>query len=121
MWIFEQTGRLLHSDTFVIRGYSGFAEGKNNPLMQAAKNMGPIPVSLYSIGEPHDTELHGPYVLPLWPDISTETWGRSGFLIHGDSLEHPGLASHGCIIVPRNIRMMIHESKDRILQVVSGK
>ena len=39
--------------------------------------------------------------MPLIPSPTNEMFGRSEFLIHGDSLEHPGAASEGCIILPR--------------------
>jgi hypothetical protein len=52
------------------------------------------------------------------PDRGTETFGRSEFRIHGDSIAHPGMASHGCIILPRAVRDAIWRSGDRALEVV---
>jgi hypothetical protein len=46
-------------------------------------------------------------------------FGRTGFLIHGDSLQHPGRASNGCIILPRPIRDRIAASGDDQLTVVA--
>lgn len=43
--------------------------------------------------------------------------GRSGFLIHGDSIAHTGQASHGCIILPRSVREQIAASGDDELEV----
>jgi hypothetical protein len=48
-------------------------------------------------------------------------FGRDGFLIHGDSVEHPGTASHGCIIMSRAIREAIAQSDDHELNVVAGE
>lgn len=121
MWTYEQkTGHLQLDGALVAVGYSGHGAGKNNPDMQAVHNVGPLPQGFYEIGTPRDTESHGPYVLPLTPDHETDCWGRSGFLVHGDSIKSPGSASHGCIIVARNIREKIWKSNDHKLQVVSG-
>jgi len=46
------------------------------------------------------------------------TFGRDGFLIHGDSVRHPGDASEGCIILPRRFRERIWTSEDTDLEVV---
>src|ERR1035438_5538324 len=40
-------------------------------------------------------------VQALTPESGTNTFGREGFLIHGDSVQNPGTASHGCIILPQ--------------------
>lgn len=98
-------------------GYSGAGTGKNNPDMQAEHNIGPIPRGEYKIGAPCDTKTHGPFVLSLTPDAQNTMCGRSGFLIHGDSIEHPGTASQGCIILARGARESIWESGDRALSV----
>ncbi len=120
MWTYEQSkGKLSHNGVFVATGYSGFGEGKNNPSKQAEQGVGPIPQGLWHIGAPFDSPDHGPYVLRLSPAPETMTFGRSGFLIHGDSLEHPGLASRGCIIMPRNIREQIHNSNDGSITVIA--
>ena len=101
-------------------GYSGSGEGKNNPALTRVRDVGPIPVGAYTIDSPRDTPLHGPYVLPLIPSATNEMYGRSGFLIHGDSIEHPGTASQGCIILPRSIRESIGQSGAHELQVRSS-
>jgi hypothetical protein len=117
-WRYAQaTGWLAHDGENVAEGYSGAGEGKNNPAQQDVHNIGPIPVGQYTIGEPSDTKTHGPYVLHLTPDPANEMFGRSGFLIHGDSVVHPGTASEGCIIMPRTVREKIWVSADRDLVV----
>jgi len=119
MWIYNQAdGTLQHDDEPAGTGYSGFGEGKNNPEMQTLHDVGPIPEGTYEIGPPHNTDTHGPHVMALTPADGTETFGRSGFLIHGDSVAHPGTASHGCIILPRTVRDAISASGDTLLQVV---
>lgn len=118
-WIWRQaTGELLKNSGIVMAsGYSGAGEGKNNPAYERIHNEGPIPVGWYTIGKPINTETHGPFVLPLTPDEDNSMYGRSGFLIHGDSISHPGTASQGCIILPRPVREVISQGSNR-LQVV---
>lgn len=124
MWTWKQSsGELWHGDPEpVATGYSG-EEGiaKNNPAMQTIAGEGPIPQGKYAItGPPFGSPQHGPFCLRLEPDPANEMFGRSGFLIHGDSIEHPGAASEGCIILPRNIRERMWNSGDYDLQVVEG-
>lgn len=121
-WTYSQkTGDLEQDGTRIATGYSGAGEGKNNPDLQNIRNVGPIPVGDWTItGPPADTEDHGPYVLRLAPAAGTETFGRSGFLMHGDSREHPGCASEGCVILPRPVREQVWKSNDRDLKVVAG-
>ena len=120
MWTYTQkTGALLQDGQQVAIGYSGFDDGKNNPAMQAVVNVGPIPQGDWTIvGPPVNTPDHGPYVLHLQPALGTNTFGRSGFLMHGDSIEAPGCASHGCIIMPRIVREQVWNSGDTELEVV---
>lgn len=119
MWTYEQlTGRLLHYGAEVAIGYAGAGDGKNNPDMQGVHNVGPLPVGRYTICAPCDTQTHGPYVLRLTPDAKNDMCGRAGFLIHGDSVQHPGTASQGCIIMPRAVRERVWNSGDRDFEVV---
>jgi hypothetical protein len=120
MWTYLQSsGDLWHGDPEpVCSGYSGHDAGKNNPDMQDVHDVGPIPQGKYTItGPPFDSPGHGPFVMRLVPDPQNEMFGRSGFLMHGDSIEHPGAASEGCIIMPRAIRERVWNSGDRDLKV----
>lgn len=119
-WVYEQlTGRLsLDGGSIIAIGYSGAGAGKNNPTEENMQNVGPIPEGLYDIEEPFDSPTHGPFALRLLPDTGNVMFGRSGFLIHGDSIERPGEASEGCIILPRIARQDIWDSGDHVLQVV---
>lgn len=83
--------------------------------MQMVPNIGPIPQGTYTIGMPHDTKTHGPYVMALTPMPGSVTFGRSSFLIHGDNRRHD--ASQGCIIVDSVARHKIWASGDHRLQV----
>ncbi len=103
------------------RGYSGAKpSGYNNPDMQAVRFAGPIPRGTYKILPPVDTDAHGPYVMALMPDPETELFGRSGFLIHGDSIHAPGTASLGCVVLDRPTREKIWRSDVHTLLVVRG-
>lgn len=121
MWRYEQvTGRLFYRDTLVATGYSGHSAGMNNPLYQNVEKVGPLPEGSYLIGVPRDTVKHGKFVLPLIPQTGSVTFGRSGFLIHGDNIHLDHTASEGCIIVPRDVRQKIYDSGVHLLVVVSG-
>jgi hypothetical protein len=121
VWTYVQkTGELLRDGLHIAVGYSGWKNGKNNPEMQNVEEVGPIPVGKYFIGTPHDTLTHGPFVLPLTPDPGNEMFGRSAFLMHGDSVVDPGTGSRGCIIMSRAVRTEVAESGDKVLQVISG-
>jgi len=121
MWTYQQsTGELTNPGGDVVAtGYSGHGAGKNNPAMQEKVDVGPIPQGTYTVGPPFTSDKHGPYAMSLTPAASDEMFGRSGFMMHGDSIEHPGGASEGCIIMPRNIREMVWSSGDHSLQVTA--
>lgn len=120
MWTYRQnTGELLHDGALVAKGYSGHEEGYDNPALQHVRCVGPIPQGKWIVeGPPFDTEIHGPFVLRLQPAPGTNTFGRSGFLMHGDSKRHPGMASEGCIIMARPVREQVWDSGDRDLEVI---
>jgi hypothetical protein len=120
-WTYAQkTGELQQDGKPVAAGYSGAGAGKNNPAMQDVPDVGPIPQGEWTIaGPPANTADHGPYVLKLNPAAGTVTFGRSGFLMHGDSKEHPGSASLGCIVLPRTVREKVWKSGDRDLEVLA--
>jgi hypothetical protein len=121
VWVYNSSnGALSHDGLQVGSGYSGHGDGVNNPALQSESNVGPIPQGQWSIGEAVDDPKLGPIAMPLTPNIGTETFGRGGFFIHGDSIEFAGLeeASHGCIILSRQIRLQINSDQDKELQVV---
>ncbi len=116
MWFYRQsTGDVLRQ--FAV-GYSGAGAAKNVPAREKDPGQGPIPRGKWTIGTPRDTAEHGPYVMPLIPAPGVKTYGRTGFLIHGDSLRAPGTASRGCIILPRTVRIAIWASGDHDLEVI---
>lgn len=120
-WTYAQkTGELRRDGKHIATGYSGAGAGKNNPAMEDVRNVGPIPHGDWTIvGPPVDTHDHGPCVLTLEPAANTQTFDRNGFLMHGDSKEAPGCASHGCVIMPRTVREQVWTSGDSELEVVA--
>lgn len=117
----QKSGNLYRDGSLVGNGYSGHEDGRNNPELQAMHSVGPIPRGRWRIcGPPQDTAEHGPYVLRLEPVPGTNTFGRSGFLMHGDAvaLAQRGQASLGCIIQPRSVREGVWASGDYDLTVV---
>lgn len=119
MWFFSQSSGNVWSDDgkLLVTGYSGHGEGKNNPDLEAVKDVGPIPKGLYRINKPYDSNRVGKFALPLEP-IEHDCLGRTYFRIHGDSVSDPGNASHGCIVVNRQYRETIFDSGDFILKVI---
>jgi len=115
----QKTGQLFRGDSLLAVGYSGAGEGKNSPLAQHVPNVGPIPAGAYNIGSLSDSAAHGPVAIHLLPVAGTEMFGRSAFLIHGDSVSAPGTASQGCIIMSRPVRDSII-GRDTLLVVISG-
>lgn len=118
-WRYDQGTGMLYLDAQLVgQGYSGRGEGKNNPALASVPNTGPIPVGGWVIGPPFFSEKHGPYCLPLTPKAWQARWG---FLVHGDSISHPGDASEGCIILTREVRQRIWNSGDHDLEVFYDK
>jgi hypothetical protein len=115
-WTYRQSdGELLHDGEFIGTGYSGHAEGRNNPDLESAPNIGPIPRGDYEIGPAHKSERTGPMTMNLTP-IGHNALGRTDFRMHGDNTNHD--ASHGCIIEGPAIRREVDASPDRKLRVI---
>jgi hypothetical protein len=100
------------------KGYSGQPPHVNDVLAQSLHDVGPIVEGLWQGVEliPESTK-HGPYVIRLEPYPQTDTLGRSGFMLHGDSIARPGFASEGCIIQSRDVREMFWASLDHDILV----
>jgi hypothetical protein len=118
-WTYVQkTGHLIYGGELVATGYSGQPEAKNDPAREREKNLGPIPKGRWRIALPGFTHAKkGPVCLRLTPLPGTVTYGRDGFLIHGDSKAAPGTASHGCLIFDRKTRERIAASGDNELEI----
>jgi hypothetical protein len=115
------TGELRDENGLIVgEGYSGKGNCKDDATACELHNLGPIPPGIYSMGEPEDTVTHGPFVIPLTPSPENTMYGRSGFLMHGDSIIAPGTASDGCIIMSRTTRERAAQEGDHLLKVVAG-
>ncbi len=112
----QKTGELTHEGVFEGTGYSGASIARNDTGEESIRDIGPIPRGRYTIDAAIDMPRLGPCVMHLTPFQDTETFGRSGFFIHGDDARHD--ASHGCIILGPAIRQKISGSDDRILDVI---
>lgn len=120
VWVYKQsTGDLSHNGSHIAFGYAGYGLGKLNPNMENISDIGPLPRGKYTIiGKPFTHPKTGLYSLRLQPNPTNNMYGRSGFLIHGDSRNHPGAASTGCIVMARKIREKIWQSRDREIEVI---
>jgi hypothetical protein len=117
----QRTGEWFTDGVFVAKCYAGRGLGLNNPDMQDAHNVGPIPRGTYTICAPADHPHLGPFCMYLEPDPTNDMRGRSAFYFHADrvdSARKPFAASEGCIIGSRPVRGAIWASGDRILHVV---
>ena len=122
MWTLEQsTGHVSQDSAYKGTAYSGFGAGKNNPAMQDDRDIGPIPCGLYTMKAPFKSAVLGLFVMSLAPDPNNVMFGRDDFYCHGDSISHPGKASHGCMVASHFLRQMMWTSNDHELRVVAGE
>jgi hypothetical protein len=117
----QSTGQVWSNGALLGVGYSGFGEGKNNPALERVKGIGPTPLGRYQLEPPGPHPTAGGFVMRLSPLPGTQTFGRSGFLVHGDNVDPDkrGTASHGCIVLARAIREAMWASGVRTLEVVA--
>jgi hypothetical protein len=119
MWTYEQESGKLSNGFATFTGYSGHGEGLNNPAMQDVHDVGPIPQGRYRIAGWYDDTEKGPCVARLEPLPETNTYGRVGFLIHGDNSQLNHTASHGCIIQAKTARQYVRSTGDTLLEVTA--
>lgn len=114
----QSAGTMSLAGKVISKGYAGRDRGKNNPTMQDAIGVGPIPRGLWRMTAVRNSPNTGPFTIVLEPEPGTDTRGRSAFRIHGDSIRNPGTASHGCIILPRAVRERVWREGPDTLEVV---
>lgn len=123
MWSFQQsTGMLAHDGGEVGAGYSGHGSGVNNPAWQREPMVGPIPQGKYRIGAPFAHPAAGPICMRLTALPGTNTFGRAGFMMHGDNRAMDHTASEGCIIAARGYRLQVAATVlggDDVLEVIA--
>jgi hypothetical protein len=103
----QTTGRFSRDGELIGIGYSGHAEGLNNPAEEQVVGVGPIPAGDWTIGPAHSDGKLGPVVMNLDPAAPFDAYGRSLFRIHGDNdlLNHSG--SDGCIVLGPTYRHQV--------------
>jgi len=69
---------------------------RNNPSCQCQAFVGPLPQGTYTLGNMRVFNGMN-YCYDLYPDVSNNMCGRSGFLIHGGGCS--GDPSEGCIVI----------------------
>lgn len=119
-WTYDvETGSFGHNGVLIGRGYSGEGEGLNSVAHEQDKDVGPIPRGTWIIGKFFDDPGgKGPVVAHLSAAKGTETFGRDGFMIHGDNRERNETASHGCLILDKPVREQVKASGDNVLVVL---
>jgi hypothetical protein len=120
-WTYQQsTGDLTDPQGVIIgQGYAGHGAGLDNSADENIHNIGPLPTGNYTIGQFFDDPGgKGPIVAHLIPDPTNEMFGRSGFMIHGDTAACNHTASEGCIVLAHALRQTIASSGDNALIVV---
>ncbi|WP_416385516.1 tlde1 domain-containing protein [Tsuneonella sp. CC-YZS046] len=102
-------------------GYAGAKDCINDPEKARVRSCGPIPQGRYRIYE----RSHPRFAYPAYalvPLEGTETFGRTGFWIHGDNRARNRSASTGCIVIDRAARLRLRREllagADPVLTVV---
>lgn len=124
-WRYNQsTGEFDLPGGITFQGYAGKGHYRNDPDSQSMRGLGPLPVGDYVVSVRADPKPT-PFTLRLAAVQGSQTFGRSGFLIHGDNAA--GNASSGCIILNRPAREFLcsvltrQKNPTMILTVISGK
>lgn len=113
---FQSTGFLINDNgVTVAKGWAGndsrpdtnpdHIHGYNNPDAQNLHNIGPLPQGVYNVGAWGHYPKVGDNAAPL-TQIEGESFGRSGFFIHGPGAD-PANSSEGCIVIPHNERLAV--------------
>lgn len=120
MWTYTQaTGELFDPDGALVGvGYSGAPGHVNDTAAEEIKGVGPCPRGLYTFSKSFDDGHLGPIVMALSPVAPFDAFHRSLLRIHGDDAKLDRSASHGCIILARDYRLLMDASADRLLMVV---
>lgn len=111
-FIYEQSsGNFYLADgqdvrALIARGYSGKGDFKDAHWAEMRKAEGPIPRGVWRIAPATKHPRLGPIALPLQP-FGHDALGRTEFFIHGDNPERNQSASSGCIVLDRDVRLLI--------------
>jgi hypothetical protein len=123
----QSTGIVSLNGKQIARGFAGndsrpgvnpdHVHGYCNPDMQARHNIGPLPQGLYHIERWEDQHPGLGPIVAILAQVSGESYGRSGFRIHGASSNDPLNSSEGCIVLPRDARLALRASGETQIQV----
>ena len=93
---------IVNGDWFMpfLVGFAGTGAGRNNPELQYARNVGPLPIGKYRMRVCPHPRFQAP-AIRLDAFEENDMRGRSGFWIHG------GSHSEGCIVLDRVSRRSI--------------
>jgi len=114
----QSTGRLENADhSRLFTGYSGNGEGLNNPQMDQVRGIGPLPAGTWTCGPLYDHPELGPDVRNLipGPDAHAPERDLSTFRAHGDNAKRNKSASHGCLVLPHEVRVVELQTGDQIV------
>jgi hypothetical protein len=119
VWVYSIPTGVLYDPQGKVAGvgYAGAPGYINDPSDVSLKNKGPLPPGMYTITSWRRDPKMGPVCASLVPDPQNEMYGRSGFNLHGDSIEHPGCGSEGCIQQNFPVRVRVQASGDSRLKV----
>ena len=119
-WTFEiPTGKYYDPQgNYISTGYAGHGVGVDNIADEDIPDEGPIPEGTYQMGPWFNDPEKGPIVCHLTPEPGVNDYGRSSFMVHGDSIKNPGQASLGCAVADHATRLAMSQSEDQILSVV---
>ena len=102
-----RNGHVTQDDgSLIATGWSGNHDGKDNVYMTSFHDVGPLPIGIYNIGPFITHPILGPLSAQL-TQISGETYGRSGFFIHGPGTTDYGQESKGCVILTHDDRLKV--------------
>ena len=104
--IFTVPGEAPGAEKLVGYGYSGAVMALNDIHKSNIEMVGPLPAGTYVIENVYDDSRRGNHTCVLRPHPDNKMYGRSGFLIHGDTLSESHNASDGCIITTFAVRSM---------------
>lgn len=118
-WVYKVSAHsFYHNGTYKFDAkYTGRPGFKDDSAYECVKNKGPLPRGTYTIGPAFYHKRTKAWTIRLTPYIENQMCGRDGFMIHGESVSHPGEASNGCIILDMSYRKIIADSRDKILVV----
>jgi hypothetical protein len=92
--------------------------GFDNPDAESIHGIGPLPKGKYTVGTWGDHPPLGPMSAPL-TQIEGETYGRSGFFIHGGAALDVFNSSEGCVVLHRDDRETVMNMKPDTITVTA--